>query len=76
MDLKKVFWKELEILGARVYERTDYDAAIQLIAKGAIPVDALVSEIVALKDAPQAFAALAQGGAVMKVLIDVQEAGE
>ena len=43
VDMKRVFWKELQILGARVYERTDFTAAVELLAQGAIPVDALVS---------------------------------
>jgi 2-desacetyl-2-hydroxyethyl bacteriochlorophyllide A dehydrogenase len=72
VDLKAIFWKELEIYGARVYRRTDYEAAVNLIAGGHIPVDALVSRIVPLTDASEAFAELAQGGEVMKVLIDVQ----
>jgi (R,R)-butanediol dehydrogenase/meso-butanediol dehydrogenase/diacetyl reductase len=70
MDLKRVFWRELEILGARVYERSDYDGAIDLIATGVIPVDALISEVVPLAEAPAAFEALARGGTVMKVLVD------
>ena len=43
VDMKRVFWKELQILGARVYDRTDFTAAVELLAQGAIPVDALVS---------------------------------
>lgn len=76
MDLKRVFWRELEILGARVYERSDYDGAIDLIATGVIPVDALISEVVPLTEAPQAFEALARGGTVMKVLVDCRQEEE
>ena len=32
VDLKGVFWRELEILGARVYTRSDFEAAIALVA--------------------------------------------
>ena len=70
VDMKRVFWKELQIVGARVYDRTDFTAAVELLAQGAIPVDALVSRTDALADAPAAFEKLAQGGRVMKVLID------
>src|SRR5205085_1747910 len=66
IDAKGIFWRELEIRGARVYERSDFDAAIDLLAGGAIPVPQLVSAVVPLSDAPEAFAALARGGAVMK----------
>lgn len=74
VDVKRIFWRELEIVGARVYERSDYDAAIELIATGVIPSDALISKVVPLSSAPDAFAALAAGGSVMKVLIDVEGA--
>ena len=76
VDLKRIFWKELEIFGARVYERSDYDAAIELVASGAIPADAIISRVVPLAEAPDAFAALAAGGAVMKVLIDMSAGAE
>lgn len=70
VDMKRVFWKELQLLGARVYERTDFIAAVDLLAQGAIPADALVSRTDTLADAALAFESLAQGGRVMKVLVD------
>lgn len=70
VDLKRVFWKELEILGARVYEPGDFTAAVDLLAAGTIPVEALVSEVVPLREARSAFDVLAAGGRVMKVLVD------
>lgn len=70
VDLKRVFWRELEILGARVYEPSDFTAAVELVAEGTIPVEALVSEIVPLRMATEAFVTLASGGRVMKVLVD------
>ena len=70
VDMKRVFWKELQLLGARVYERTDFTAAVELLEQGAVPVDALVSRVDALADAPAAFENLARGGRVMKVLVD------
>ena len=75
VDMKRVFWKELTILGARVYDRADFTAAVELLATGAIPVDALVSTTAALADAPAAFESLAQGGRVMKVLLDCESGG-
>ncbi len=70
VDMKRVFWKELQLIGARVYDRTDFTAAVELLARGTIPVDALVSSTEALADAPAAFERLARGGRVMKVLIE------
>ena len=68
--MKRVFWQELQLLGARVYERTDFEAAVELLAQDAIPADALISTSVPLAQAPAAFERLAEGGRVMKVLVD------
>lgn len=69
-NLFRVFWRELTIVGARVYEREDFDAAVQLLADGVIPADAVISAVRPLDEAAEAFALLAAGGDVMKVLID------
>jgi (R,R)-butanediol dehydrogenase / meso-butanediol dehydrogenase / diacetyl reductase len=71
VNLQRVFWRELTLLGARVYERTDFERAVTLLAEGAIPADTLISRIEPLHRTPEAFAALAAGG-VMKVLVDCQ----
>lgn len=71
IDLHRVFWRELEILGARVYEREDFDRAISLIAEGAVPADELISATVPLAETAQAFETLTAARA-LKVLIDVQ----
>ena len=42
MRLFDVFWKELTIIGARVYEPADYEQAIALLAAGALPLDKLI----------------------------------
>jgi hypothetical protein len=43
VDLFRVFWRELELIGARVYERPDFERAVELLAKGIIPADRLIS---------------------------------
>lgn len=70
LDLQRVFWRELRILGARVYQRADFESAVELIAAGVIPADRLISRIVSLDDAPAAFAEL-ESGRAMKILVDV-----
>jgi (R,R)-butanediol dehydrogenase / meso-butanediol dehydrogenase / diacetyl reductase len=69
VDLHRVFWRELTLIGARVYERADYDTAVEMIHRGDVPAEQLISRIVPLADAADAFTALS-GGGVMKVLID------
>jgi 2-desacetyl-2-hydroxyethyl bacteriochlorophyllide A dehydrogenase len=71
IDLHRVFWRELEILGARVYEREDYDRAIRLLAAGEIPADELITAAVPLTETRAAFETLEDARA-LKVLIDVQ----
>ena len=72
VDLFRLFWRELTITGARVYERTDYDTAIELLTEGTVPADALITRIEPLDNAAAAFEALDGGGNVMKVLVDCQ----
>jgi (R,R)-butanediol dehydrogenase / meso-butanediol dehydrogenase / diacetyl reductase len=70
VDLHRVFWRELTLIGARVYERRDFEAAVTLVAAGDVPAGALISTVEPLARTPEAFAALEAGGDVMKVLID------
>jgi threonine dehydrogenase-like Zn-dependent dehydrogenase len=71
VDLQRVFWRELRVLGARVYERTDFERAVALVADGVVPAEQLISAVVGIEDVAQAFAAL-EGGQALKVLIDCQ----
>lgn len=71
IDLHAVFWKELTLLGTRVYDRGDFATAIELVADGIIPAELLISRIEPLEGASAAFEALASGEA-MKLLIDCQ----
>jgi (R,R)-butanediol dehydrogenase / meso-butanediol dehydrogenase / diacetyl reductase len=73
MDLHRVFWRELSIVGARVYRRDDFEAAVGLLDSGVIPADLLISAVEPLGTADRAFARLAAGDGVMKVLVDCQE---
>nr|WP_281372926.1 zinc-binding dehydrogenase [Kineococcus aurantiacus] len=73
VDLHPFFWRELELLGARLYERRDVEEAVRLVAGGELPVAALVSHVLPLARVDEAFAALADGGAV-KVLVDCRPA--
>jgi (R,R)-butanediol dehydrogenase/meso-butanediol dehydrogenase/diacetyl reductase len=69
VDLFAVFWKELQLTGARVYQRADFEEAVRLVADGTIPVDALISDVVPLNDTATAFERLASGGDVVKLLV-------
>ncbi|WP_341721001.1 alcohol dehydrogenase catalytic domain-containing protein [Micromonospora sp. FIMYZ51] len=69
VDLHRIFWRELEVIGVRVYQREDYAEAVRLVQGGQVPADRLITRIVPLDEVSQAFQALAAGGDV-KVLVD------
>lgn len=69
VDVFAIFWKELEIIGARVYQRSDFEEAVRLVANGTIPADALISEVRSLADIEAALERLAGGENVVKLLI-------
>ncbi|HEX6285906.1 MAG TPA: zinc-binding dehydrogenase, partial [Acidimicrobiia bacterium] len=70
VDLMAAFWKELDISGARVYQRDDFEAAVALLADGVIPAQSLITEVVPLSEADRAFDRIESGGEVVKVMID------
>jgi (R,R)-butanediol dehydrogenase/meso-butanediol dehydrogenase/diacetyl reductase len=70
IDLQRVFWRELRLLGARVYQRSDFARAIELLHQGVIPAQELISGVVPLEETAAAVADLSSGRA-MKILVDV-----
>lgn len=74
INLQRVFWRELTILGARVYQRSDFDTAVDLLDRREIPSDMLITRVVPLSRTQEAFDALTAGDA-MKILVNVQEMG-
>jgi (R,R)-butanediol dehydrogenase/meso-butanediol dehydrogenase/diacetyl reductase len=74
VNLFQFFWRELTLVGARVYQRDDFRRAVDLLDTGDIPADALISQVVPIDDVPAAFAALDRGG-VVKVLVDCAPTG-
>lgn len=69
VNLHRVFWRELELFGARVYERADFEAAADLLGRRAAELAPLISDAFPLSEVDRAFDRLEAGG-VMKVLID------
>ena len=64
------FWKELRMVGARVYEPEDYARAIDLIAEDALPLEHLISAVEPLERLPSVFEDLDDDATAMKILID------
>ncbi|WP_027346587.1 (R,R)-butanediol dehydrogenase [Hamadaea tsunoensis] len=73
VNLHRFFWRELTLLGARLYTRADVAAAVELIATGAIPAARLISRIEPMERVEAAFEALKSGAGEMKILLDCRE---
>ena len=69
VDLFKFFWREIELLGARVYEPDDYNQAIELVASGAIDCNSMITDVRPLDEITSAFEALSGNAPSMKSLI-------
>lgn len=72
VDLFRFFWRELKLIGARVYEAQDFEEAIRLAASGVLPLDKLITQVSPLKDIQQVFETIDRNPAGMKYLLDCQ----
>lgn len=72
LNLFQFFWKELTLIGARVYEPGDYEQALRLIGENNLPLEKLISKIEPLSDIQTAFENLEAMPNAMKVLVDCQ----
>ena len=70
VDLFSFFWRELRMIGTRVYEPEDFDEAIRLAATGQIPLDEIITQVEPLEKTQQLFAAIDQNPAGMKYLLN------
>jgi (R,R)-butanediol dehydrogenase/meso-butanediol dehydrogenase/diacetyl reductase len=71
VDLQRIFWRELTIVGARVYEKSDFETAVELVSSGVIPTRALITRVVPIAQIQSALDEL-EAGTAMKVLVDVR----
>lgn len=69
LDLQAVTFKELEVIGTRVYSRDDLWTAARMITTGAFDPRPLLTRTVSVDEAPQAIDDLASGRDV-KVLVE------
>jgi len=73
VDLFKFFWREIELFGARVYTSEDFESAIDLIARGAIDCDSVITNIQGLDKVGEVLADMSGNPASLKSLIQVAE---
>ena len=73
VDLFQLFWRELELVGTRLYEPHDFEQAIELASSGTLPLSRLISEVCSLDKVPSALHQLESGGEAMKILVHCSE---
>jgi (R,R)-butanediol dehydrogenase / meso-butanediol dehydrogenase / diacetyl reductase len=66
IDMQAINFKEIEMVGSRVYQRRDFELAIEFASR--LPVDGIVSHAFSLQDVSIAFEAF-RSGEVCKALI-------
>lgn len=71
VDLFRFFWREIKLIGARVYEPEDFDEAIALAASGTLPLDKMITQVSPLADAKKVFETIDQNPAGMKYLLEI-----
>lgn len=73
INLFQFFWKELQMIGARVYEPEDFDQAIKLLSDDQIPFQQLISGVLPLTEVQKVFETIDKNPAGMKYLIKINE---
>ncbi len=73
VNLFKFFWKELKLIGARVYEKEDYEKAIQLITVNELPFEELITDVQPLTKIQEVFENIDKNPDGLKVLMDCQQ---
>ncbi len=73
VNLFKFFWKELKLIGARVYEKEDYEKSINLITKNELPFEDLITNIQPLSKIQEVFENIDKQPDGLKVLMDCQQ---
>lgn len=72
VNLFNFFWKELKLIGARVYEPEDYEKAIELVTKNQLPFEELITSVKPLSKIQEAFEENDLNPNGMKTLLDCQ----
>lgn len=71
IDLFQFFWRELKLIGARVYEEIDFEKAIDIVDSGVIDIETIITNVAPLKKIQSAFEELDRNPTAMKSLIEV-----
>ena len=67
LHLPTVFWRQLELIGSSMHDRTEFAEAVRLAGEGTVRVP--VAEVTGFEDYPAAVARLGAGGPVGKIVL-------
>jgi (R,R)-butanediol dehydrogenase / meso-butanediol dehydrogenase / diacetyl reductase len=70
VNLFHFFWKELSLIGARVYEPEDYEEALGILASGSLPLEKMITCVVPLDKIQSAFESCDRQESGIKTLVD------
>ena len=73
IDLFKFFWREIDLMGAGVYLKEDYDEAMKLLDEGVVDCGSFITDIKSPDDIQGAFEALTSNPNAMKLMIKISE---
>ncbi|MBB5441200.1 2-desacetyl-2-hydroxyethyl bacteriochlorophyllide A dehydrogenase [Pedobacter sp. AK017] len=69
IDLFRVFWRELKLIGVRVYEPEDFEEAIRIAESGKLPLQQLISRVAPIEQIQEVFEEIDNNPEMMKCLI-------
>lgn len=72
VTFQPIHFRELKIVATRAYQASDFDEALDLMAKKLFDCDALISKVFPLEQLEDAIAASTAGADVVKVIVDCQ----
>jgi 2-desacetyl-2-hydroxyethyl bacteriochlorophyllide A dehydrogenase len=71
VNMQEVVTRELNISGTYIYTHKEFGEVLDLLAEGNIDVEAVISKVISLEEAPEMFNKLAKdAGQLIKVVID------
>jgi len=69
IDLFQFFWRELKLIGVRVYEPKDYEKAISIIVSGGVDAETVITDVGPLSEIHSGFEALNSSPTALKSII-------
>ena len=70
LSLFQVFWKEVTIMGARLYTADDFESALSILREPSFPAESLITDVISLDDVPHADSLITRDSS-MKIIVNI-----